>query len=141
MLTRFQLVVVVLLTTLLFSGCGRSPSGPETVEATGVVTLKGQPLSGATVAFRPVGAGRSCDAITDDAGHFELQTYLADGEAKSGVVPGEYQVTVIKLDEANLSVDSPPKNLVPTKYSQTRTSGLAENVGKDGPNEFTFELK
>jgi hypothetical protein len=59
----------------------------------GVVTINNQPLPNATVTFTPTAAGVGGQyvgtAVTDDKGHYVLQT-----AGKPGAVVGEHKVTV-----------------------------------------------
>lgn len=87
------------------AGCGSDPfveNRPEVVPVTGVVTLGGAPVEGATVTFvNTTGmapgeqvTGRSSVGRTDQSGRFELTTF----ESGDGAVPGEYTVTVTKYE-------------------------------------------
>lgn len=87
-------------TAALVIGCG--DSGPRLVSVTGTVSLNGQPLEGAALAFEPVPTApnsevRPGEAVTDAAGKYEVSTSL-----KSGLAAGKYRVIVTKapLDAA-----------------------------------------
>jgi hypothetical protein len=136
-------------------GCGsKNPLG--VVKVTGKVTMDGQPVSGAQITFIPKsgGSGTLCGATTDSEGVYSLMTPSA-GEAK-GAVPGEYEITIIKITQEASPEDSipseerttptsqaPPKIIkhLPMKYEKTSTSGLSETVAKGGKNVFDFDLK
>src|SRR5712672_1985467 len=45
--------IVATLCALAWVGCNSKPKGPPTVEVTGIVTLNGMPVEGATVLFSP----------------------------------------------------------------------------------------
>lgn len=80
-------------------GCG---DGPKLVPVSGVVTLDGEPLEGATLSFVPVaGAGVSTSGtdMTGPKGNFQI-TY----NGRAGLVPGKYKVMVSKTE------DVAPKN-------------------------------
>jgi hypothetical protein len=77
---------LLLASLVLTAGC----SGSGTVKVKGIVTLDGQPLSGATVTFEPVGQGHPAGGITAQDGVFRLTTYRTG----DGALPGEYRVTV-----------------------------------------------
>jgi hypothetical protein len=140
-------------------GCYSGTRRPPTYPVTGTVTMKGQPLAGATVVFVPAeGATHEpATGITDAAGHFKLSTFLAD----DGAQEGEYRVKIAKYDtkaptkadkEQYLSYEEeqkrsfptdelptpPSKNLLAKKYESETTSGLTHTVTK-GTN--TVELK
>ncbi|MEM7316623.1 MAG: hypothetical protein AAF497_26115, partial [Planctomycetota bacterium] len=67
--------------------------------------------------------------------------YQADGKQIEGAEAGMYRVTIIKLDDANATMEAPPKNLLPQKYAKTQTSALTAEVKGNGPEQLNFELK
>ena len=143
----------------LFLGCGGSeanPDRPETVPVTITVMQGGNAVAGATVNFIPAGnaSGHAGSAITDDNGQAEVRTF----ETGDGLVPGEYNVTVVKMatppqtgsgseDEGSYQ---PPaagepapvaKSSLPEKYSQPASSPLKATIPSTGEaQELTFEL-
>jgi hypothetical protein len=126
-------------------GCG-STKGPTTVEVAGTVTLNGNPVEGANIVFSPaIGSDASrlsSQATTDHDGRFQLRTHIGGGQFKSGVVAGKYDVTVNKLDTASIkNTFSPPKNLLPPKYAEPKTSPLKADVAAGQANDFQFPLK
>ncbi|MCC9605742.1 carboxypeptidase-like regulatory domain-containing protein [Blastopirellula sp. JC732] len=139
------------MAALVISGCG-SKMMPGGVEAKGVVLLDGTPLEGATVIFSPIGDGRSANGMTDAEGAFSLGTI----EPSDGILPGEYQVAIIKsiVDESRSTVDpmavqektgqfppSPPNiNIVPRKFANPQKSGLKANVSEEGATDLKFEI-
>ncbi|TWT39349.1 carboxypeptidase-like regulatory domain-containing protein [Blastopirellula retiformator] len=140
------------LVALVITGCSNDLM-PGAVEAKGVVLLDGAPLEGATVIFSPVGDGRSANGRTDEAGAFSLGT-IAPAD---GVLPGEYQVAIIKslVDESRATEDpmaiqertgqfppSPPNiNIVPRKFANPERSGLTASVSDEGTTELKFEIE
>lgn len=125
---------------------------PATVEVKGKVTYKNQPVEGAAVMFQST-TGKPATGETDAEGNFTLRTFGAN----DGAVPGDYVVTITKVEsvppgqpgsdpgrdagrEPPTSTRTPPKSLIPLKYNDTKTSGLKQTVTEDGPNEFAFEL-
>ena len=154
------------LLLLILSGCSNPDSKYSMVE--GTVTFNGQPLSEATVSFQPVSSeGEAASGLTDASGKFTLTSAGATGGGR-GALPGEYKVTVKKLevappdpDEAahargEISYDelqsrisakgtygqkvAPSKSLLPAKYGLPSSTDLKATVqaGKNAP--FTFEL-
>lgn len=133
-----------------FAGCG--PDRPETISVTGTVTLDGSPVSGAVVAFTPVGGGRPATGTTDGSGKFTLTTF-DDGD---GALPGQHLVAVT---EGSAAVEGDPESgeggetrsgpmgpeqetvewLVPQDYWNFKTSGLSCEV-KKGMEPPTFAL-
>ena len=147
----------------LLIGCsGGGSADVGAVSVSGTVTLDGQPVEGATVAFSPAGQeGRSATGKTDASGKFTLTTV----EAGDGAVPGSYAVVVTKItggatmqDPRGQGGELTPeqqeaikaaaqgktpeaKNELPEKYAAANTSGLTADVAGSGSNEFTFDLK
>lgn len=126
-------------------GCKRAPDGPEIAEAVGSVTWNGSPVEGATVMFAPADGGAqrlSSQAVTDASGIFVMTTHVGAGNFKPGVVPGKYEVGVTKLDTASIkSTMGPPKNVLPNKYANAKSSGLTAEVVAGRVNKFTFSLE
>lgn len=147
----------------LLVGCsGGGGADVGAVSVSGTVTLDGQPVEGATVAFSPAGQGaRSASGKTDGSGKFTLTSV----EAGDGAVPGSYAVVITKITggaamqdprgqggeltpeqqkaimEAAQGKTPEEKNELPEKYAKADTSGLTAEVSGDGGNEFTFDLK
>lgn len=137
---------------LVISGCGTQTdrwkqARPETTLASGIVNYRDHPLAGAIVVFQPLEAGGvGASALTDEQGAFELKTFPPD----SGVVPGEYQVSVSKtgapgtLPMPEPSADPDPirvVSLIPERYGIPAKSGLKAIVPPEGTDALVFELK
>jgi hypothetical protein len=134
------------LCVIALVGCSGTKSGPATVEVTGIVTLNGASVDGASVLFTPeIGSsdGRlASQGMTDNEGRFKLSTHVGGGKFKSGIVPGNYLVAITKLDTAAAkNTFSPPKNLLPPKYADPKSSQLKADVAAGQTNEFQFPLK
>ncbi len=142
-LFSLRLSVTLLSLLVLCIGCG-TDKGPATVPVSGVVTWKGEPVEGALVVFLPENAsGESmlgAQAETDSAGNFAIQTYTGGGDMKDGIQPGVYKVTVTKLEVVQ-DMRRRPKNLLPPKYAEVRTTDLQATVTESGDQSFAFELK
>lgn len=135
---------------LLGAGCGGNDDGrPRRYPLTGVVTLGGEPVEGATVMFVAVDGKGGAAGRTDAQGRYAATTF----NPGDGAVPGEYLVTVSKYempsefpDEAEDSPGQdqehlpPPTNLVPAKYADVQTSGLTVSV-VEGKNSFDIALE
>jgi hypothetical protein len=139
-------LVLAAICLVVVTGCGGTKGGPATVDVTGTVTLNGTPIDGASVLFSPdIGSsdGRlASQATTDTSGHFKLSTHVGGGKFKSGIVLGKYVVSVTKLDTAAAkNTFSPPKNLLPPKYADPKTSLLTAEVVAGQANDFQFPLK
>ncbi|HPU08057.1 MAG TPA: carboxypeptidase-like regulatory domain-containing protein [Thermogutta sp.] len=142
-------------------GCSRSDGRPKTYPVTGVVTLNGTPVEGATVVFVPktpaqpgAQGPQAATATTDTSGRYALGTF-AKGD---GAIPGEYLVRVFKYptpppptgsasseeeyvppEESGQAAAAPaPKNLLPEKYANENTSGLSFTVE---PKSNTFDIQ
>jgi hypothetical protein len=131
----------LLLLAFLASSCSRQ-AGPTTYPVTGTVTFKGAAVEGAVVVFVP-GAedqtARAAQAVTDGAGRFVVRTYVAKDRYTDGMEPGNYAVTIAKLETVP-DMTRRPKNLLPVKYSSVATSKLSASVKTSGENDFTFTL-
>ncbi len=161
---------VCLAALAFFVGCsGGGAADLGAVSASGTVTLDGQPVEGASVAFSPKAPdGKAAAGLTDSSGKFTLTTV----EAGDGALPGSYTVTVTKKSGGSSAGAVDPRgkgggtelspeegaaamkkmmedsknaakatDLLPAKYSKADTSGLTAEVKKGGANDFTFELK
>jgi len=120
------------------------PTNPYgTVPIVGTLTLDGEPVEGVSVILSPRDRenGRVAGGITDRHGKFTVTTGTAT--MVNGAVPGEYDVTFSKMEiEEGSSLEEPNwLYVIPQKYRNTRTSGLAPiTVEPDGKNNFSFEL-
>ena len=94
-------------------GCGDRLG---TVPAGGVVTWSDKPVEGAQVMFlRDSQQGPAAIGVSDQDGRFELTT----GESP-GAVPGQYRVTVVKDNSAELGIPDPlPEGVTRTEYVRT----------------------
>lgn len=146
---RLVLASFALVSSAMVIGCGgpeANPNRPATVDVSGTVTYKGQPVEGATVTFLPQKPGEpGASGRTDASGKFGLTAF----EPGDGAVPGSYLVTVVKTEaqgggEVQEDSDAPvvaPKSVLPEKYNNPQGSGLTAEVKEGDPNQFTFELK
>jgi len=128
-------------------GCKPATNRPATAPVSGVVTLQGSPVAGATVSFQAVDGSRSSVAITDVSGRYELTTFVRG----DGAVPGDYHVAITKITQeavgtpAGEKYEPPtgpipePKNELPPKYANADKSGLAATV-TTGKNTADFDL-
>jgi len=142
----------------IVAGC--SSGRPKTFQVSGTVTMKGQPVEGATVVFVPPdGASyQAAMGITDATGTFKLSTF----NGNDGAQEGEYRIKVSKFNvkkptkeeqERYISIEEerkmqfgddkpavPAKNLLPGKYNDEAMSGLTYTV-KRGPNTVPLALE
>lgn len=137
------------------AGCGGSSDPwvakrPKVVLAEGTVKYSGDPLAGATVVFNPATeAGTAAQAVTDASGHFQLMAFPPE----KGAVPGQYKVTVTKIEipptpkpppgtEAGHEEQPtpPPKHLIPERYSDPEKSGLSQDIPPEGKKDITITI-
>ena len=131
--SRLTWVAVVVSACFSIPGCGTG-----LVQVSGEVTLDGAPLAEASVSLTPAEGGRPESAVTDQSGRFRF-----DSSRIAGLSPGEYNVTVVKVEVSGLpsepaSEGSMPANLdtsrvkehwvTPRRYARTSTSGLTATV-------------
>jgi len=139
--TSALLLSTFLCLGMVLPGC----SGKAMLPVEGTVTLDGEPLAGAAVSFVPAEGGRPSTGQTDDQGHFTLASYTAN----DGVPPGEYKITVIKLDARRQAEAAPVEEgseaeeqtmgameqsvrfLTPVKYSSPALTDLRVEVTPD----------
>jgi hypothetical protein len=135
---------------LALPGCGggdETPANrPKPVPVSGTVLYNQKPVAGATVVFHPDGHSHAATAQTDNAGKYSLRTFAPN----DGAVPGEYKVTVGKIEapsggeEQETQVDAPPtkqSSLLPERYASPASSDLKASVTQGGDNKFDFDLK
>ncbi len=89
------------LAVLSLAGCTGGEKLP-TVPASGIVTYNGTAVEGATVSFIPKNAGegnaKGAGGQTDAQGRFSLQTHLVGDKTAAGALPGDYLVSVSKVE-------------------------------------------
>ena len=128
-LTRF--LFLVLLCCLVSSGCNSGKI--KTYLCTGTVTLDGQPVEGANVAFINLNLSAPAAARTDASGSFTFQSE-----------PGEFDVTIVQLT-GGATPENPyaaSTNLLPEKYADLKMSGLKAKVETDASkNVYEFKLE
>jgi hypothetical protein len=136
----------LLLALVAIAGCDSSAEGPKTHAVTGEVTLDGEPVAGAAVAFLPDAStpdAAAAQAVTDDRGRFEVVTLFDQGRiTRSGMTPGTYgvQITQLKPPPPSAGLSQAPRNMLPKKYASPATSGLSATVVPDQQNHFVFKL-
>tara|TARA_R110002111_G_scaffold203713_2_gene268540 strand:- start:2209 stop:2682 length:474 start_codon:yes stop_codon:yes gene_type:complete len=132
----------------LISGCGGSINADysqlDLIDVSGTVTLDGQPLPGATVAFE-ASDGTFSSGVTDEGGHFNLMF----NTEKSGCLTGDKTVRIkVGGDLENPDEESEGENeqgrqvgsqiVIPAQYNKKST--LEVTVDADH-RSFEFDLK
>jgi 3',5'-cyclic AMP phosphodiesterase CpdA len=115
----------------------RKPTHP----VQGKVYFEGTPAANAQVVFHLSSADgknytRAGDALVEADGSFTLTTYTAN----DGAPIGDYAVTITLRSPQWDDQGKAGPNQLPARYSRPQSSGLQAKV-KEGPNEYTFELK
>ncbi len=147
------LCCVVSFGTMIAFGCSSGGQAPpklgSTVEVTGVITLDGKPLEGASIRFAPKSEKGFHGAVgqTDAEGKYDLYTDLGNGESKDGVLPGDYIIYISRMVRPDgslipASANEPPmlyggRDSIPLKYS-TDKGRLSYHVKEKGG---TFDIK
>jgi hypothetical protein len=138
-------LVAIGLALAVFAGCD---GGRGTTSVSGTVLYNNQPVDGASVSLLP--KSESADAkpargTTDASGNFTVTTYFGPDDQPAGALPGEYRVTITKIDEPqgvfDPLKDPPPKSHLPAKYGTPQASRLSATVTAAGPNHFEFKLE
>ncbi len=146
-------MLIVLAVVALFAGCYGSEF-PQTYPVSGTVTYKGQPVEGASVTFVSSDPEvRSAGAETDAEGKFSVKTYFSPKQQSDGLVPGEYVITVSKMEKRELPEGmkpeeainvfremGAPKNLLPKQFASPQTSTLKLSVTDAAPEPLTLDL-
>lgn len=141
---------------LVCAGCfSNGPAMPKTVPVSGRILYNNQPLAGAEIGFvskldnKDIFAARG---LTDDSGEFTLSTYLDPQHEVAGATPGDFAVTINKMEKFdkekmmeefrnNPSMEGKLKKLVPTKYTVANQSPLKATVAHGEKNRFEFTLE
>ncbi|MDD3590455.1 MAG: carboxypeptidase-like regulatory domain-containing protein [Thermoguttaceae bacterium] len=119
------LILLLALAVVVSVGCTKKKSF---VPVEGTLTLDGEPFEGATVCFTPVdeAVGVAAAGTTDASGHFVVTTGV-----DVGCVPGDYKVTVFKIETSGDSVlTAKSTNTFPAQYADPETSGLTASIVK-----------
>ena len=143
-----QLLSVFMISGLLgLAGCG---GGGNTLPVSGVVTLDGEPLAGASVTFYPESEVEGVVGGVAETGS-DGKFVVTGAKGESGLAPGKYKVTVSKgvlktpggeesvgavIEEIDLKDEFPPI------YSSPNKTILSYSVTGDGkPIEIKLESK
>lgn len=145
--------VGLLLCTAAVCFLGCEPPPPVTTSVTGLVTLDGQPCSGANVSFIPAGETRGNGGLgqTDDAGKFIVRLHSGTKkQGPEGLTPGKYRVLINKTvnpdgtpfiaSEDVSPIDANAKELLHPNYSNFEISKAQVEVGTT-PVELKYELR
>ena len=136
-------ILALTMSFALLVGCGGEDPGESLFSTTGMVTLDGQPLSGATIDFIPKSTGenqplRGSVGVTDEEGKF-IMLY----RSTRGCPAGDFTVSISNYSEptgegGDDETGSP--ETVPSAYRGPK-SKLEATVSSGGENVFNFDLK
>jgi hypothetical protein len=151
-----SVLLLPLVCLLACAGCGRSDRA-RVAQVTGTASYKGQPIASGTIIFEVPGA-RPANGKIVDGKIMEVTTY----EPKDGVPVGQARIAVFATRASAESPSPAPggapsdpgapivldknymgggaKSLIPEKYNNPATSGLAWEI-KKGQNTVTLDLK
>lgn len=120
----------------MLSGCGSS--GPQTVDVSGTVTWKGEPVDGGHIRFIPVAP--TSGPVTGS--HIVNGRYEASGA--SAVAVGSYRVEITWLREATLppgadDAATPVSAVIPARYNTQSELTLTVPAGSGSlTHDFTL---
>jgi len=143
--------MLLFLLTISVPMLGCSDGKLKTYPVSGIVTMNGAPVEGATVIFNPSkeGVGDAATGITDAKGEYKLQT--AQGRVDAGTTPGEYVVMIKKTEffetgqvttdaSGRTSATMDSREVLPARYGGFSSSPLKETV-EAKKNVFNFNLE
>jgi len=142
------------LTLASLAGCGSSDGISGLVPVSGIVTMDGKPLEGATISFVPEAKNEPSTPGSDMTG--PGGTFKAMYRNRPGLAPGKYRVVVEKAGGAADGKKLPDaiakdpymakmaglnKQESPPAYTDASKTPLSVVVGKNGESGLTFDLK
>jgi len=122
-----------------------SENGPDRVEISGSVALKGKPLDEGTIEFEPVGSPSPGTPYTKGGAVIKGGEYLIPRD--QGLAPGKYKVRISSGDgQTPVVSDQPPgpsgnftsKDRIPREYNVA--TKLEREVKRKGLNRFDFKI-
>lgn len=125
LLTPLTIVLLIAFSV----GCGSGYSRPKLVNASGQVTLNGEPLVAGVDGFIQIlneGGRPATGKIDAETGRFTLSTYEKD----DGCEPGTHKVVILVN---KLGPGGSPISLIDEKYGDAATTDLTVTI--DGPTD------
>ena len=156
---KVRMAACIAASLVFIGGCGGGGSRPATEPVSGSVKFKGAALAGATVTLVPASKPAQGESYTPTTPRTAIAKTNASGEFKltsvkenDGAVPGDYKISVTKIEEPppvtpSADIAAPPpkvvpvKSLIPERYNNPETSKLTATVKKGGPNRIDLDLK
>jgi hypothetical protein len=132
--------MVACVISVAFVGCG--DNGPVLYRVSGTVTVEGQPLEKAGVAFQPDESkgnklGLFPAGTTDPSGKYELTT-----SSKNGAPAGHYKIVIIPYSPPPTGGAVPKAAAIPfdKKFSNPKETDLAFEVTSKSSQTFDIKL-
>jgi|GEM_PF-620984 len=132
-----SVLLLMLVSVALISGCGGDPRGIARGDITGEVTFEGAPVTEGSVNFFSDKTGIAAGAKLDEKGSFTIP---------DGIEVGSYIISITppyeEEEPPGLSTEEKTKKEypdIPAKYRSGETSGLKAEV-KNGENHFEFKM-
>lgn len=131
--TRRLVGLLAIMSLFSLAGCSGDRTEPfkNLVPVSGTITYDGELLEHGIVSFAPLDPGGQSATGKIVDGKFTMQTTVS----APGVVAGKYQVMVdatetLETTPSNNPAElyAKPKNLIPARYSNAKTSGLEIEV-------------
>lgn len=137
----FSLGSLLIVAAAISTGCKKSEE--PLVPVTGRVLVDGKPAAGAAIAFHPADAANGTHPVAqvDANGDFQLTTIRAGDGAR----PGDYRVTLTwyvspPRKKGVEGEESPPRNLIPTKYTRGETTPITATIRQEGNDPIRIEI-
>ncbi len=137
-----RLHCIVFLALLCLPGCEKLPY--EVAPVSGIVTLDGEPLGGATINCQPIAGkgamspGPGSFAVTDETGAYSLELV---NPAKPGAVVGRHRVSISKVEQSYAEGREDAPDLVRTALPPAARDGsLTLTVPAEGTESADFAL-
>jgi hypothetical protein len=132
--------VLLVSSAALVGGC-RGVDLPDRTAVQGSITLDGQPVTTGEITFMPDEAkgtiGPSASGAIDAMGHYTLTTDH-QGRGGDGAIVGFHRVRIVSREEVEPGM--PSRSLIPQKYGNFATSGLAAEVKEGEGNALNWQL-
>jgi len=134
---NFRPLMMGIIGSLVFAGCGGDEAGPALHEVSGTVSLDGEPVQDGRIQFRSKTAEAKAYSAPITSGEYEVQTEPGSMSVEitaSRIIPGKFGESA--------SPDDPPPPLsemyIPEQYNSKTT--LTADIQADLDNVVPFDL-
>jgi len=167
---RYPICLFLPLTAALISGCGGGSGGLELAPVGGIVLYKGEAVEGAVVEFWREKSPTRSIGTANESGEFTMGSFTPNDGAPVGEcqVTVTKQTMAVNPNSDSEEISDPPatkagileqvekgpsairelyrkgfrpRNLLPAKYADPKTSGLTFEVKAGVKNQATFRLE